>query len=73
MVLQKGCRTRKPEGESRVLGSPTNRAAGQKNREPGERTLREKQEVEPEERTVIDKGTLRSEDPQWRQEHSEAQ
>ena len=30
---EKGCRTRKPEGEERVLGSPTNTAAGQKHKE----------------------------------------
>lgn len=47
---EKGCRTRKPEGEERVLGSPTNRAAGQKNREPGERGHSERnRRVEPEE------------------------
>lgn len=34
---EKGCRRRKPEGEEHVLGSPNIKAAGQENRETGER------------------------------------
>lgn len=41
---EKGCRTRKPEGEECVLGCPNIKVAGQKNRDRGERKLREKQE-----------------------------
>lgn len=42
---EKGCRMRKPESEERILGSPNIKAAGQKKqRDRGERKLREKQE-----------------------------
>lgn len=47
---EKGCRTRKPEGEEGSVGSPTTRAAGQKQESQGtEDTQRETGRGEPEE------------------------
>lgn len=47
---EKGCRMRKPEGEECVLGCPSIKVAGQKNRETGERGNSERnRRIEPEE------------------------